>query len=357
MTGSPATPLEPTLQGFHATLRARVDAYFNERRLSTRGGAAWLAKAAFFVLSTLALYAVLLAVPLSWPWFSAAAVILGLSFAAIGFNVMHDAVHGSASKAEWVNRLFSFSLEGLGGSARLWRAKHNIAHHSHTNVDGADDDIELKPLMRLSPDQPRRPWHRFQFLYAPLLYALTHSNWILFNDFRTYFRGRIAQTRLPPARLSDHLTFWASKTLFLFLALGLPCILIGWQKSLVGYAIASASAGLTLAIIFQLAHTVKGVAFTRKGGQKPSDWAADQVRSTANFSAGNPLMAFLTGGLNHQVEHHLFAKVSHLHYPAISRIVKQTCLEWRLPYLCSRTFFGALLSHFRHLYAMGRNPA
>ena len=334
-----------------------MDAYFAERKRSSRGGWAWLSKAVFYLGVTLALYGSLLYFRPSWPWIALGAVALGLCFAGIGFNVMHDAVHGSASQVGWINRLFSFSLEILGGSTRLWKAKHNIAHHSHTNVDGADDDIELEPLMRLSPNQKHHPWHRFQFLYAPLLYAMTHANWVLFQDFRMYFLGRVAQTRIPKATAADHLIFWISKIIFLGLALVLPCALLGWEKTLVGFLLASASAGLTMAVVFQLAHTVEGVTFPKEEGVGPSEWAALQVRTTANFAPGNQFVTFLTGGLNHQVEHHLFAKISHVHYPALSRIVRQTCADFKLPYLSSSTLFGAVVSHFRHIYAMGLNRA
>lgn len=344
---SPTTP-------FHTILRARIDGFFRERRLRPQGGVHWLLKALGFIAVAIGVYVVLLVLPLHGWLFYGLCAILGFLLAGIGFNVMHDAAHGSASRFRLVNRLGSLSLEFLGGSSRIWRAKHNTAHHTHTNVSGADDDIDIRPWLRVSPDQPRHPWHRLQHFYAPLLYALTHTRWVLYQDFLSYFQNRVATTPMVRARIGEHTLFWAAKVLFILTAFGLPILLLGWQRALLGYAVISATTGFVMAMVFQLAHIVEGVSFPapRRGEVEP--WAVNQLKSTANFSPGNRWVSFFTGGLSHQVEHHLLAHVSHVHYPKLAPVLRQACADHRVPYQVSGSLWKALASHFRLLRRLGR---
>lgn len=350
----PASPIAPLVNtGFYQSLKLRLEGFFEKRRVSPRGGMPWLAKALVFSAVTLGLYVCLLLLPFHGAVFYTLCVVLGLLLAGVGFNVMHDAAHGSASRFEWVNRLGALSLEFLGGSTRIWRAKHNTAHHTHTNVVDHDDDINVRPWLRLSPGQPRHFWHRAQHLYAPVLYSLTHTRWVLYQDFLSYFQNRVAGTAMVRAKIKDHLVFWGAKVLFALTAFTLPILTLGWQRALIGYAVISASTGLVMALTFQLAHIVEGVDFPEARTSDSEPWAVTQMRTTANFSAGNPLVTFFTGGLNHQVEHHLFARISHIHYPKLVPLVKETCAAHNVPYHHTGSAWKALGSHFRLLWRLG----
>jgi linoleoyl-CoA desaturase len=284
------------------------------------------------------------------------AISLALAMAGVGFNVQHDGNHGAYSPHGIVNRAAALSLNLLGGDAYFWRYKHNIAHHSYPNVTGSDDDIRLGPLARVSPHQPRYWFHRFQHLYVWGLYALLAINWQLSGDFRALIRPGVGDTRVARPRGWNLLCFCVGKATFLTLAFVIPLRRHHLGHVIGIYLLTASVLGLTLAIVFQLAHCVEEAQFRIPDGARriDRDFTAHQVETAVDFARDNRLLTWYLGGLNFQVEHHLFPKTCHIHYPAISPIVEATCRAHGISHLSHPTMRGALRSHVRWLKRMGQ---
>ena len=347
-------------QVFYASLKASVDKYFTHTGKRKTGNIQLYAKAIILIGIALSLYAVLLFVPMPLLPRILSSSFLGFVLACIGFNVMHDANHGSYSSRKWVNETLALTLNALGGNSFIWKQKHNIIHHTYTNIEGIDDDIAKSPFIRMCSSQPWLPAHRLQHLYTPLLYAFSSMIWILFQDFEKYFSRRIVDTPLTRMSVTDHLIFWISKMLYILFYIALPIVLMGWQSWLVFFLSMHIGLGLTLSIVFQLAHVVEETEFNSVNGdsrQIENEWAVHQVKTTTNFSPDSRIILWLIGGLNYQVEHHLFPRVSHIHYPALSKLVRAECATFHLPYNNLPTFRSAVISHFRFIRLLGRKPA
>ncbi|HTR31950.1 MAG TPA: fatty acid desaturase, partial [Puia sp.] len=251
---------------FYSSLKAAVNNYFMDTERRKTGNPHLYAKTVVLILAALILYVGLLSVPLPWLPLIACSVLLGFVLACIGFNVMHDANHGSYSSRNWVNNLFGLTLNALGGNNFIWKQKHNIVHHTYTNIDGIDDDIAKSPYIRMCPSQPWLPAHRLQHIYTPILYALSSIIWILFQDFAKYFKRKIVDTPLSKMSAADHTVFWTSKILYLFFYVALPIALMGWKAWLVFFLAMNIGLGFTLSIVFQLAHVIGETAFDLASG-------------------------------------------------------------------------------------------
>lgn len=284
-------------------------------------------------------------------------VSLGLALAAVGFNVGHDGNHGAGSPSKLVNRSLGAFYDLLGGSSYIWRFKHNVLHHSYPNVDGLDDDIDLGPICRMSRHQPRLPHHRLQHLYMWPLYMLIIPKWNFVDDFSAVIRGRIGETPFPRPRGTDLALFIGGKLAFFSLAFVLPAFFHPFYLVVLFYGLVSAIQGLTLSVVFQLAHSNDETeAFSQTGRDPESEWAIHQIETTANFARRSRLLTWYVGGLNHQIEHHLFPRISHVHLPLIADEVAQVCREHGVRYREYPTLASALVSHFRWLRSLGMPP-
>lgn len=276
----------------------------------------------------------------------------------VAFCVMHDANHGAYFGRRRFNHLLGWTADvALGVSSYAWRVKHNVAHHTYTNVDGYDADITQMPFARLVPVQPRRPWYRFQHLYIWPLYCLMVLRWQTVGDLAAFRRGRIGQSALRPPRGSDLAGLLAGKAIFVTWALVVPLLVYPWWLVAVGYATFSMALGLVTATTFQLAHCVE-----EASSAAPLDlvgrrrvWAVHEVETTVDFCPGNRVLTWVLGGLNFQIEHHLFPSVPHTHYPRIAEIVARNCKLHGIRHTCQPTLRAALGSHHRHLRALGRS--
>ena len=289
-------------------------------------------------------------------------ISMGLSFTGLGFNLLHDSIHGSLSKSRKVNRFFAFwSCSQLGIAHYFWRYKHNYLHHQFTNIQDWDDDLETRDGLRLSPTQPCSLRYYFQHIYAPVLYGLTTLEWIFFKDFVQYFTLKMNEKqKIPKLKLPEHVEFWASKIIYLSLFFALPLYYFPLKTFLIGLVIFHYSMSLSMAAVFQLAHVFEGAAYPVPDGETskvPMDWAELQLSTTMNFATSNPLLTWYAGGLNYQVEHHLLPMVSHVHYPAISKLVEETAKEFGFPYHTTPSYFSALSSHFGMLKTLGQEKA
>ena len=341
---------------FHQELKKRVNNYFTDNNLKSTGDFSLHFKAILFWSLYIALYVhVVFFTPNLWIAFGESLIMGGLT-AAIGFNVMHDGGHGSFSDSKFWNKIAAFSVNALGASAIMWNNKHNIIHHTYTNIDGIDDDIEIKPMLRMCATQKKYKIHRFQHIYVWFLYTQLLVIWVFATDYTKYFKKKVGAVAIKKMSAFDHFAFWTAKIGYYFMMIALPIYMVGFVPWLVGFLSLAMFAGLILSVVFQLAHTVEETAFPERigeGGNIEQEWAIHQIETTANFATKNKLVSWLVGGLNFQIEHHLFPRISHVHYPQISKIIKNTCDEFNVKYIEYKHMRQAIVSHAMHLKKMG----
>ena len=337
---------------FYGLLKKRVDRYFAKTGLSPRDVPSHYLKIVFMVAWSVASYLLLL----FWAqnWWEAGLLTISLALAINGMilNLGHDANHGGLSRFPWVNRLMAISMDAIGASSYFWRWVHNSFHHSYTNISGVDSDIDLEPLLRVAPDQELLPQHRFQQFYCWPAYSLLLFKWHFVRDFTALAES--GENGIPKPSMSEMFILFGGKFFYLAWTLLIPMLFRpAWQVILV-YVAFMMIWSFVIAITFQLAHLVKeSKLYPPQPTDMDSDWASHQVYATCNFAPTNRFISWYVGGLNHQIEHHLFPFISHVHYDAISPIVQKTCKEFKLPYHSHKTLAQALASHFEHMREMG----
>lgn len=353
-----APPLPKPKYPKHGELRkalvARVDGYFAETGKSKSGGLRLFGKALAMLTWFWGSYAAMLLAP-GLGWAALAAVSLGVALAGIGFSVMHDGGHGASSRSKVLNGLAARSLDMIGASHVMWHFKHNIIHHQFPNVMEVDDDITSEPWLRMGTHTPHRWFHRAQHLYFPLAYGFLAGKWMLLDDFTSLASMRMGHLERPPLKRRQIVEMFAWKAFAFTWAFVVPTLLHGWLFTLTTFLVWAAASGFVMAIVFQLAHCVEEadfVAFPPQGQRLEHTWARQQLETTIDFAPRNPFLTWYLGGLNFQVEHHLFPLVSHVHYPALHPLVKEVCDAHGAPHI-TKSFFGAVASHVRHLYRMG----
>ncbi len=345
---------------FQKEVRKRVRAYLKEEGKSGLADYRYYFKAILNLAMYLVPFVLFLTGYTSFLMTTVLWAITGLGMAGVGMNVMHDAIHNTVTRSEWVNRKIGAVIYVLAGNSYTWRVQHNVKHHTHTNLDGHDDDIETGSMFRFHPEQELKPKHKYQHLYAPFAYSLMTWKWLLEKDFKQViqynksdlFKAKDQSLGMVWTKLIVGKGFHFATFYVLPLALGIPWYMVLW-----GNMVMHVVAGLILSFTFQLAHVVDKAEFPSEEEAKDHSLLEHQMKTTANFSTKNKLVTWYTGGLNFQVEHHLFPTINHIHYPKIARIVRKTAEEFRLPYNEYRTTIAALKGHFAHLKHMGQAMA
>ncbi len=347
---------------FFQVLKSRVDDYFIQNNLSKHANFQMVFKTIILLTSYIVPFILLLVEqPPFWMsliiWF-----VMGIALAGIGMSVMHDANHGAYSSHKWVNVIVGHTLNLLGGSVFNWKLQHNILHHTYTNITYMDDDIDDKLIMRFSPNTEVKPRHKYQFILAFLFYGILTFYWAVAKDFvqfNKYIKNGVNADSATQNRIS-FLKIVGIKILYFFTMLVVPSLFFGlpFLQVLAGFMLMHFLAGLILTTVFQLAHTVEGTThpLPNADGNIENNWAIHQLNTTVNFSPKNKLLSWYVGGLNFQVEHHLFPRICHVYYPQIAPIVEQTALEYGIPYLENESFMIALGSHIRLLRQLGKMP-
>jgi len=344
---------------FQQDVRRRVEDYFRLNGRRQRDVPSMYLKTAVILAVLAASYVLLVFAAQTWWQAAPLAVLLGLSMAGLGFNIQHDGSHHGYSDRPWVNKLMALTMDLCGASSYVWRYKHNVIHHTYVNITGHDNDVDLGPLGRLTPHQRRLPWHRWQHFYLWPLYGLMSIKWQLLDDFQILVTGRLGNDRIPRPKRWDLAAFVAGKVVFFTLAFGVPLLLHPWWAVLLFYGAASCVLGITLSIVFQMAHAVEQAAFPMprpETGRLEKCWAVHQVETTVDFARNSPVASWLLGGLNFQIEHHLFPRICHVNYPAISKIVEEACRDHGVKYAVHPSFWAGLAAHYRWLRRMGARP-
>jgi linoleoyl-CoA desaturase len=349
---------------FFATLSQRVNQYFKVNKIERTANVHMIVKTIVMFTLYFGPYALILTQAVTGNlMFLLMTFIMGIGVSGIGLSIMHDANHGSYSKKAWVNNLLGFSLNLVGGNAFNWKVQHNVLHHTYTNVHEVDEDISPRGVLRMAPTECWKPFHRFQHLYAWFLYGLLTIVWISFKDFGRLKRysddGLVTKQKSNATR--EWIVLFASKAFYIFYLFVLPTLLvpaITWWMPILGFLIMHYIAGFILAIIFQPAHVIDGTEYPLPddNGNLENSWAIHQLHTTTNFGRKHRMFSWFVGGLNYQVEHHLFPNICHVHYRAISPIVEKTAIEFGLPYKSKETFLEAIIAHAQIMRELGKKP-
>ena len=360
MTRGSSTRRKPSFDSggaFISATRRDVEQYLSSGRTRVRGLVELYAKAVVAFALMLASWAALMfAAPGLWLG-PACLVGLVLGTTLTAFCVMHDANHGSYFRRRRLNHLLGWTADSLlGMSSYAWRVKHNVAHHTYTNVDAYDDDITQVPLARFMPAQAPRPWYRLQHLYIWPLYGLMGLRWQTVGDVSALFSGGIGRSALRMPRGWDLSGLLLGKAIFVGWAIALPMLVYPWWVVLAAYLAFSVVVSLIMAVTFQLAHCVEEADFVtaEQLSAERRTWAVHEVETTVDFCPRNRALTWVLGGLNFQIEHHLFPGVPHTHYAHIAGIVQRNARQHGVRYTVHRSLGAALRSHYRHLRAMGR---
>jgi linoleoyl-CoA desaturase len=346
---------------FGRELRSQVKTYFEEKGISKFGNMNMLLKTIFMVSLYMVPYILMISgiaegvffILLMW-------ILMGFGAAGIGLSVMHDANHRSYSRSKTINAILGHLLNLIGGHAPTWEIQHNMLHHGYTNIEGFDEDIDAGALLRFSPNKPLYKIHRYQYIYAWILYCFMTVKWITTKDFMQMFQfrkeGFIPGSKLVFAR--KILFLGISKLLYFLYILVIPAILlpVPWWAVLIFFFIMHGIAGFLLSIIFQSAHVVPSSVFPLPDSNNSirNNWIVHQIITTTDFSPRSRIFSWLIGGLNYQIEHHLFPNICHVHYCHLSKIVRETTAAFHIRYNVQSTFFKAVINHGRMLKQLGR---
>ncbi|NNF19151.1 MAG: acyl-CoA desaturase [Flavobacteriaceae bacterium] len=348
---------------FFRTLNRRVNAYFKENKIKKTGNWQLHLKTAVMFGLILDPYFLMLTLNLH-TWANLLHTItMGVGMAGVGMNVMHDGNHGSYSSKKWLNKLMGSSIYILAGNVYNWQVQHNVLHHTYTNIHEHDEDLEAGRILRFSKHAPWHRFHKFQHYYSIFLYGLLTFNWAITTDFMQMYR--YTKRKLAYGKFPNPFLNWSvlvvTKLIYITIWIVLPMLLmeIAWWKVLIGFFLMHYVAGVILSVVFQLAHVVDEAEtpLPEQDGSMKNTWAIHQLFTTVNFGTKNKIVNWFTGGLNHQVEHHIFPNISHIHYTKIAEIVKETANEFNLPYNEYKTTRKAIISHFKHLKELGKRPA
>lgn len=343
-------------------LQRRVRKYFKENNISKFANSKMVFKTVFMLSLYLVPYFLVIFNVFESAWMLYVLYILmGLGMSGIGLSVMHDANHGAYSKNKNVNKYLGFVMNFLGGSSLTWKIQHNVLHHSFTNITGVDEDIDPGKVMRFSPHEEHHKIHKYQHIYAWFLYSLMTISWFTIKDFKQIVRYH-KEGLTKSTGQSFRSILWSmigSKAFYFGYSLAIPLLMVTtvpWYVFLGAYFVMHFVCGLVLAAIFQPAHVMPTNDYPMPDdtGSVENNWAVHQLLTTANFAPQSKFFSWFVGGLNFQIEHHLFPNICHIHYKKISKIVKETAKEFNLPYYSQKTFVKALVEHTKMLKALGQ---
>jgi linoleoyl-CoA desaturase len=363
MTSNKTVTFSTTRRDFSNTLNKRVNDYFKTTGISRHGNKEMLIKTVFMFSLYFIPYACIIALGITNNWLLLLlTIIMSLGLAGIGLSVMHDANHGAYSNKKWLNTAMGYSLNLVGANSFNWKMQHNVLHHSFTNVHEEDEDISPRGVLRLTPHSAWKRFHRYQHIYAWFLYGLMTLVWLFVKDFVRivrYHKNGMAKKNNANI-VKEWFILVATKVVYLGYIFLIPLLFtnLPWWTIFIGIVVMHYIAGFILAIIFQPAHVIEGTEFPLPDEHNTleNNWAVHQLHTTTNFGNKSRWFSWYVGGLNFQIEHHLFPNVCHVHYRKIASIVKETAAEFGLPYKSAHTFIAALGGHARLLKQLGVKP-
>jgi linoleoyl-CoA desaturase len=348
---------------FFPTLQKRVNEYFKSRNISRHGNMEMYVKTTVMFSLYLIPYTLIMTGIVAQPWaMFGLCVVMGIGISGIGLSVMHDANHGAYSRHAWLNDLMGYSLNLVGATSFNWKVQHNVLHHTYTNIHDVDEDISPRGILRMCPYSEWKSFHKFQHLYAWFVYGLMTIAWVTVKDFARLIKykemGLIQKQKTTPTQQWTVLI--VTKLIYYGYAVALPIMIlpVAWWQILIGFFTMHYIAGFILAIIFQPAHVIDGTDYPMPDseGNLENSWAVHQLITTSNYAPKNRFLSWFVGGLNYQVEHHLFPNICHVHYRDLSKIVRSTAEEFGIPYRSEETFMDAVVGHGKLLKELGKKP-
>ena len=345
---------------FMDELKERVDAYFASRHLSPKANFSMVVKSVILLGTYFGGYALLMTNWLSpWPMLGVA-LIMGVAMAGIGFAVSHDALHGAYSADPRINRVIGYTFDLLGANGYMWKITHNVIHHTYSNIHGVDEDIAVSPLIRMSPRSPWHPVHRIQQYLAFVLYSFSTLFWVFVKDYKYFLATNLGPYANKKHPRGEIVSLVLTKAVYYAYTIVIPLLVlhVTWWQFAIGFLAMHLTAGLILGVVFQLAHVVEGPQqpVCDCNGMIESCWPVHQMLTTADFATHNRLLSWYVGGLNFQVEHHLFPKICSVHYPALNPILVEVAAKHGVPYYSNPTLWSAIRSHYETLKEFGRAP-
>jgi len=347
-------------EDFIREVKAGVAGYFAVPGRSTKADWSMRLKTVVLILLVLGPYAAIMSNRLSPLAMLGCSFVMGVGMAGVGFGISHDALHGAYSSSPTVNRLLGLSFDLLGANSYMWKLTHNVIHHTYTNIDGVDEDIDFAPFLRLSPHARHQWQHRYQHLYAFATYSIAVLFWVFVKDYRYFLKRDLGPYKNKKHPRNEVALLIFTKLVYYSWMIVIPLLVlhVTWWQFLIGFLTVQLTAGLILGVVFQLAHVVEGTDYPLPDGTGAMEntWLLHEMITTSNFAPRNRLVGWYVGGLNYQIEHHLFPKICSVHYPAISAIVRSTAEAHGVPYNEHATLRGAIRSHYRMLKRLGQDP-
>lgn len=339
-------------QLFFKTLRKRVNEYFQKNNLKKTANRIAKIKAIVLITAYFTAYLLVFFADTTGELYAAYAM-MGVLTIFVALNVAHDAAHGTFSSNKKINALLLYTFDILGASGYIWQLKHVHSHHPHINIPDMDSDIKQTNLVRIFPDSPFIWFHRFQYLYMPVLYLFYTLVWLLFRDFNDFFKNDVSGKKGSRHTLEKTIQFFIGKIFFFSRMLFFPTLVLHFSflQILMAFLLLHFCASFTVALALVSTHVGEHSVYPSPDvkGQMSNSWVRHQLVTTVDFATKNTLVTHLFGGFNHHVAHHLFPNVCHVHYPALTEILRSTCKEYEMPYAENASLLDAVMSHLKFL--------
>ncbi|WP_350356571.1 fatty acid desaturase family protein [Fodinibius halophilus] len=337
-----------------------MNAYFEENNISKHANAQMVAKTIILLTFYFGTYGLIISGQFGLWGMALLCVLLGIGMAGIGFSISHDALHGAYSPNKYVNQILGYTFDMLGANSYIWKITHNIIHHTYTNIYEHDEDLEVAAFIRLSPNAEYKPVHRAQHILAFFAYGFASLFWAFVKDYKYFLQSSLGPYENKTHPIKEWIILFVTKIMYYGYMLVLPYLLlpITWWQLAIGFLIFQFTSGIILGVIFQLAHVVEETEHPTENedGNIENAWMVHQLETTSNFAHDNHLLCWYIGGLNYQIEHHLFPKVCSIHYPEISHIVREVAEKYDVPYNYHESLGIAIKSHYQTLKKFG-SPA
>jgi acyl-lipid (7-3)-desaturase (Delta-4 desaturase) len=276
-------------------------------------------------------------------------ILLGFLMAMIGLCIQHDANHGAVSRRETINRLWGYTQDWIGGSSLLWKHHHVLLHHAYTNVIEHDPDITTD-ILRLHKDIRYKAHHSWQKIYIWFLFLFLPLNWH-FAEFRDLWKMNHMSHRISSFAANEQKIAIILRIAFYIRFYTLPLYRYPSFDTLLHIGISLAVGGIYLGLNFIISHNFEGVKNNNATTATADNWAISQVESSS--TVGGRVLGFFHGGLNYQIEHHLFPRISHVHYYKIKPIVQDWCKKNNIKYTYYNTLWENIQSCYKYLELRG----
>ena len=346
-------------RSFVSDLKKEVDHYFEKNNLSKNANAQMVAKTCILLTTYFGAYALIMTGFFSWPAMLLLCFVMGIGMAGIGFSVSHDALHGAYSSNSTINKIIGYSFDLMGANGYIWKITHNVVHHTYTNIYEHDEDLEVAEFIRLSPHAEHKFIHKVQHYLAFIAYSFATLFWVFIKDYKYFFQSHLGPYENKEHPFSEWVTLVITKVVYYAYMIAIPLLILplAWWQVMIGFLVVHLTAGLILGVIFQLAHVVEGTDHPTENsdGNIENTWMIHQMETTSNFAHDNKLLCWYIGGLNYQIEHHLFPKICSIHYPDIAPIVRKVAERHDVPYNYHNSLGQAIASHYKTLKRFGKS--